>query len=209
MSQYTDVKRICDDLESSGKAVSLDYLLSKVSDAQASVVSHYKKWRTEQGQQRQQDSLSGFSEDFIAAFQREAQKQTQWQTDQLTKQLAEALQAEVKAVEQVQALQQQMRQTEQRRTELEQALTAQQQQLATQADNFAIVSAERDQLAQEMQQLQQQLNTQQQHFQQLRGERQHALYRGVVRVEAGLAQALPRQPERQRAQIKGGARIQY
>lgn len=110
MSQYTDVKRICDDLESSGKAVSLDYLLSKVSDAQASVVSHYKKWRTEQGQQRQQDNLSGFSEDFIAAFQREAQKQTQWQTDQLTKQLAEALQAEVKAVEQVQALQQQIQQ---------------------------------------------------------------------------------------------------
>ena len=68
MSQYTDVKRICDDLESSGKAVSLDYLLSKVSDAQATVVSHYKKWRTEQVQQRQQDAANSAS-----VFQHEAE----------------------------------------------------------------------------------------------------------------------------------------
>ncbi|GHG59284.1 hypothetical protein GCM10010919_01680 [Alishewanella longhuensis] len=166
MSQYTDVKRICDDLESSGKAVSLDYLLSKVSDAQTSVVSHYKKWRNEQVQPRQQDNLTGFSDEFIAAFKQEALKQTQQQTEQLNKQLSEAIHAEVKAVEQLQHVQQSLRQVEQRKSELEHNLVAQQQQLAQQAEHFAELTNERNQLQQELQQLQQQLKTQQLSLQQ-------------------------------------------
>lgn len=166
MSQYTDVKRICEDLENSGKAVSLEYLLSKVSDAQTSVVSHYKKWRNEQVQQRPTENMTGFSDEFITAFKQEALKQTQQQTEQLNKQLSEAIHAEVKAVEQLHHLQNHLRQAEQRKSELEHNLNVQQQQLAQQAEHFAEISEERNKLQQELQQLQQQLNTQQLSLQQ-------------------------------------------
>lgn len=166
MSQYTEVKRICDDLERSGKAVSLDYVLSKVSDAQASVVSHYKKWRNEQLQGQSPDQLPGFSDDFIQAFRQEALKQTQQQTALLTRQLAEAIQAEVKAVEQLQYQQHSLQQLALHKAELEQNLATQQQQLARQADTFAELTTERDHLQQEVQQLQGQLTTQQHHLQQ-------------------------------------------
>lgn len=172
MSQYTEVKRICDDLERSGKAVSLDYVLSRASDAQASVVSHYKKWRNEQLLAQSQDKLPGFSDDFIQAFRQEALKQTQQQTAQLTKQLAEAIQAEVKAVEQLQYQQHSLQQLALHKAELEQNLATQQQQLARQADTFAELTTERDHLRQEVQQLQGQLTTQQYHLQQSQQEQQ-------------------------------------
>lgn len=174
MSQYTEVKRICDDLERSGKAVSLDYVLSKVSDAQASVVSHYKKWRNEQLQGQSPDQLPGFSDDFIQAFRQEALKQTQQQTALLTRQLAEAIQAEVKAVEQLQYQQHSLQQLALHKAELEQNLATQQQQLARQADTFAELTTERDQLQQEVQQLQGQLTTQQHLLQQSQQEQQQA-----------------------------------
>lgn len=46
--QYSEVKKICDELHKTGKPVSLDYLISKVPGAQASLVVHYQKWRNEQ-----------------------------------------------------------------------------------------------------------------------------------------------------------------
>ena len=48
MTQYSEVKKICDELQKTGKPVSLDYLISKVPGAQASLVVHYQKWRNEQ-----------------------------------------------------------------------------------------------------------------------------------------------------------------
>ena len=93
--QYSEVKKICDELHKTGKPVSLDYLISKVPGAQASLVVHYQKWRNEQANRAPTPSSAEniFSDDFVAAFQRESEQHAKKLTDQLNQQLQQAMQA--------------------------------------------------------------------------------------------------------------------
>lgn len=145
--QYSEVKKICDELHKTGKPVSLDYLISKVPGAQASLVVHYQKWRNEQANHAPvslEADKGMFSSEFVTAFQREAEAHSKKLTDQLNQQLQQAMQAEVLAAEHNRELQQQVGQLEQRKAELETSLQQQQQQLATQSEKFALLGDERD-----------------------------------------------------------------
>lgn len=145
--QYSEVKKICDDLHKTGKPVSLDYLISQVPGAQASLVVHYQKWRNEQANVASTPTSgeSMFSEDFVTAFQRESQLHAKKLTDQLNQQLQQAMQAEILAAEHNRELQLEVEQLQQRKSELESSLQQQQQQLSTQAEKYSNLSEERDQ----------------------------------------------------------------
>ena len=129
--QYSEVKKICDELHKTGKPVSLDYLISKVPGAQASLVVHYQKWRNEQANRAPAPSAteSLFSEDFVAAFQRESEQHAKKLTDQLNQQLQQAMQAEVLAAEHNRELQLELEQSH--RLAITQACTYEQAALAT------------------------------------------------------------------------------
>ena len=159
MTQYSDVKKICDELQKTGKPVSLDYLISKVPGAQASLVVHYQKWRNEQANRApvHTSAESLFSPEFVAAFQHEAELRAKQHTDQLNQQLQQAMQAEVLAAEHNRELQQELQQLQQRKAELETSQQQQQQQLSTQAEKYAALTEERDQALKLTQKQQQEL----------------------------------------------------
>ncbi|QFU04636.1 chromosome segregation protein [Pseudoalteromonas sp. THAF3] len=172
MTQYSEIKAVCDELHQAGTPITLATLLERVDGDRATVLEHYRQWRSEDRSARPQDSQQPtkvtdldieFSEQFIHAFKAQTQAFADAQVEPVQAQLDEMREAEQLAIQSLEDLQQNYDQLAEQNEQLQQQVDARQSQLDEQAAQLAEQTQNIEQLHQQAQ------DTEQEHQQKLAG----------------------------------------
>lgn len=202
MTQYSEIKSVCDELHQAGTPITLETLLTRVNGDKATVLAHYRQWRSEdrsvEPTNTQHTSVQSthstqsvevgdmeFSEQFIQAFKAQTQTYADAQLAPVQAQLESALNAEKLALESISALEQTEQQSQQRISELDEQLQARQSQLDEQQQTISwheqqleTVKQQSESIKQEAEQkaasLQQKIDTFDQEFAAVANERDQA-----------------------------------
>ena len=110
MTQYTEIKALCDELHAAGQPINLEVLIQRVNGDKATVLEHYRQWRSEDRSApktnntttTQEPSSGGsitmsdieFTQEFVDAFKAQTQSIVKQQTQPLNEKIEQLEAAE-------------------------------------------------------------------------------------------------------------------